>query len=105
LTFRPDPLLSVPLFLRCIADFTLFDAALPYFAIIPPLRTLAAGDPRAIARVFTAAFLAVPQACSTPTVRAMFSGLAVLLVFASTAAAQATPRNVRVLVGLRFILD
>jgi hypothetical protein len=35
----------------------------------------------------------------------MFSGLAVLLVFASTAAAQATPRNVRVLVGLRFILD
>lgn len=32
-TFRPEPLFSVPLFFRCIADLTVFDAALPYFAI------------------------------------------------------------------------
>ena len=35
-TFRPDPLLSVPLLRRRIADSTFFDAALPYFAIPPP---------------------------------------------------------------------
>jgi hypothetical protein len=33
LTVRPDPLLSVPFFLRCIADFTLRDAADFRFAI------------------------------------------------------------------------
>jgi hypothetical protein len=32
-TERPEPLFSVPLFRRRIADFTVFDAALPYFAI------------------------------------------------------------------------
>jgi hypothetical protein len=32
-TLPPDPLLSVPFFRRRIADSTLFDAALPYFAI------------------------------------------------------------------------
>lgn len=32
-TFRPEPLLSVPRLRRRIADFTVFDAALPYFAI------------------------------------------------------------------------
>jgi hypothetical protein len=33
LTFLPDPLFKVPFFLRCIADFTRFEAALPYFAM------------------------------------------------------------------------
>ena len=32
-TLRPDPLLSVPFFLRCIADFTRLLAALPYLAM------------------------------------------------------------------------
>jgi hypothetical protein len=32
-TLRPEPLFRVPFFLRCIADFTLLDAALPYLAI------------------------------------------------------------------------
>jgi hypothetical protein len=32
LTLRPDPLFSVPFFLRRIADSTFFDADLPYFA-------------------------------------------------------------------------
>src|SRR5262245_45940795 len=35
LTVPPDPLFSVPFFRRCIADFTFFDADLPYFAIRP----------------------------------------------------------------------
>jgi hypothetical protein len=35
-TLRPDPLLSVPLFRRRIADFTFLDADFPYFAITPP---------------------------------------------------------------------
>lgn len=34
LTFRPEPLFSVPFFLRCIADLTLFLAALPYLAML-----------------------------------------------------------------------
>jgi hypothetical protein len=33
LTLRPDPLFSVPFFLRRIADSTFFDADLPYFAM------------------------------------------------------------------------
>jgi hypothetical protein len=33
LTVRPEPLLSVPRLRRRIADFTRFDAPLPYFAI------------------------------------------------------------------------
>ena len=33
-TFRPDPLFSVPFFLRCIADFTFLDADLPYLAML-----------------------------------------------------------------------
>src|SRR5688572_18114138 len=33
LTFAPELLFSVPFFRRCIADFTLLAAALPYFAI------------------------------------------------------------------------
>jgi hypothetical protein len=33
-TFRPDPLLSVPRFRRRIVDSTFFDADLPYFAMI-----------------------------------------------------------------------
>ena len=33
LTVRPEPLLSVPFFLRCIADLTRFPAALPYLAM------------------------------------------------------------------------
>jgi hypothetical protein len=32
-TLRPEPLLSVPRLRRRIADFTFFDAPLPYFAI------------------------------------------------------------------------
>jgi hypothetical protein len=32
-TLRPDPLFSVPRLRRRIADFTVFDAPLPYFAI------------------------------------------------------------------------
>jgi hypothetical protein len=32
-TLRPDPLLSVPFFLRRIADSTRFDADFPYFAM------------------------------------------------------------------------
>src|SRR4051795_91683 len=32
-TGRPDPLLSVPRFRRCIADFTVLRAAFPYFAM------------------------------------------------------------------------
>ena len=32
-TLRPDPLLSVPFFRRRIADLTVLDADLPYFAI------------------------------------------------------------------------
>jgi hypothetical protein len=32
-TFLPEPLLSVPFFFRCIADFTRLRAALPYLAI------------------------------------------------------------------------
>jgi hypothetical protein len=34
-TFRPEPLVSVPFFRRRMVDFTLLDAALPYFAIGP----------------------------------------------------------------------
>jgi hypothetical protein len=33
LTVRPEPLFSVPFLRRRIADFTFFDADLPYFAI------------------------------------------------------------------------
>jgi hypothetical protein len=48
-TVRPEPLLSVPFFCRRTADSTLFDAALPYFAIshlLVPLdtRTRSPGD-------------------------------------------------------------
>jgi hypothetical protein len=32
-TLRPEPLFSVPRFLRRIVDSTFFDAALPYFAM------------------------------------------------------------------------
>jgi hypothetical protein len=32
-TFRPEPLFSVPFFRRRIADFTFFDADFPYFAM------------------------------------------------------------------------
>jgi hypothetical protein len=32
-TFRPDPLSSVPFFFRRNADSTVFEAALPYFAM------------------------------------------------------------------------
>ena len=32
-TFRPDPLFSVPFFFRRIVDLTFFDADLPYFAM------------------------------------------------------------------------
>jgi hypothetical protein len=32
-TFRPDPLSSVPFFLRRMVDSTFFDAAFPYFAM------------------------------------------------------------------------
>ena len=35
-TFRPDPLFSVPFFFRRIADSTVLDAPLPYFAIVHP---------------------------------------------------------------------
>lgn len=33
-TFAPELLLSVPVFRRCIADFTVFAADLPYFAML-----------------------------------------------------------------------
>src|SRR5215218_10335398 len=36
LTFRPEPLFSVPFLVRRTADSTLFEAARPYFAIVPP---------------------------------------------------------------------
>jgi hypothetical protein len=32
-TVRPEPLFNVPLFRRRIADFTVLEAALPYFAM------------------------------------------------------------------------
>ena len=32
-TFRPEPLLRVPIFLRCRADFTRLPAAFPYLAM------------------------------------------------------------------------
>jgi hypothetical protein len=32
-TLRPDPLFSVPFFLRCIADLTRLPAAFPYLAM------------------------------------------------------------------------
>ena len=35
-TLRPELLRSVPAFFRCIADFTRFDAAFPYFAMGNP---------------------------------------------------------------------
>ena len=35
-TLRPDPLLSVPFFVRDTADFTRFDAVFPYFAMLRP---------------------------------------------------------------------
>jgi hypothetical protein len=35
-TLRPEPLFSVPFFLRRIADSTFFDADLPYFAMLTP---------------------------------------------------------------------
>jgi hypothetical protein len=35
-TVRPEPLLSVLFFRRCIVDFTFLDADLPYFAMAPP---------------------------------------------------------------------
>ena len=36
-TRRPEPpLFNVPRFLRCIADFTVFAAALPYLAMVLP---------------------------------------------------------------------
>ena len=34
-TFRPEPLLSVPFFFRCIADLTRLPAARPYLAMSP----------------------------------------------------------------------
>lgn len=37
-TFRPDPLFSVPFFLRCIADLTRLPAALPYLAMPPAMQ-------------------------------------------------------------------
>jgi hypothetical protein len=37
-TFRPEPLLSAPFFLRRIADSTRLEADLPYFAITHLLR-------------------------------------------------------------------
>jgi hypothetical protein len=41
-TFLPDPLLSVPFFLRLMVDLTRLDAAFPYFAIkTPPTLLLA----------------------------------------------------------------
>ena len=39
-TFRPEPLSSVPFLRRRIVDFTFFAADFPYFAIIPPLLIL-----------------------------------------------------------------
>lgn len=33
-TFRPELLFNVPFLRRCMADFTVLDAALPYFAIV-----------------------------------------------------------------------
>ncbi len=35
-TLRPEPLLRVPFLRRCIADFTRFEADLPYLATVPP---------------------------------------------------------------------
>jgi hypothetical protein len=36
-TLRPEPLFSVPFFLRRIVDSTFFEADLPYFAMRRPL--------------------------------------------------------------------
>ena len=38
-TFRPEPLLSVPFFLRRIADATVLDADFPYLAMTPSRST------------------------------------------------------------------
>jgi hypothetical protein len=47
-TFRPDPLFSVPFFRRCIADFTVLDADFPYFAMsATSIRWCVAGMPPA----------------------------------------------------------
>ena len=40
-TFRPDQLLSVPFFLRRIADSTVFEADFPYFAIFTSATSVA----------------------------------------------------------------
>ena len=40
-TFRPEPLLRVPFFLRRIADATVLDADFPYFAMTPSRSTQA----------------------------------------------------------------
>ena len=45
-TFRPDPLFSVPFFFRRIADSTVLDAPLPYFGIATPGLTFARSAPK-----------------------------------------------------------
>jgi hypothetical protein len=42
-TFRPELLFNVPRLRRCIADFTVFDAAFPYFAMHTPSFAVAKG--------------------------------------------------------------
>jgi hypothetical protein len=55
-TVRPEPLFSEPRFRRRIADSTLFDAFLPYLAMVEFLMLLVTYDvPRAACRVRRAA--------------------------------------------------
>jgi hypothetical protein len=59
LTFRPDPLFSVPFFLRRIADSTFFDADLPYFA----MHTSGASSCKAHADWLMQSFVATLRCC------------------------------------------
>jgi hypothetical protein len=60
-TVRPDPLFNVPRLRRCIADFTFFDADLPYFAMTLSLFVYAAGRASVAPPSGAAGLESVPQ--------------------------------------------
>ena len=62
-TLRPEPLFSVPFFLRCIADFTRLRDALPYFAMRRSSCKICAGLQAMLAR---SEFHAVQESGTTP---------------------------------------
>jgi hypothetical protein len=68
-TLRPDPLLSVPFLRRCMADSTLFDAFLPYLAILATSGP-AACKPRALPARVSSALAAPPSPAVAPARRA-----------------------------------